>query len=260
MNDIDTSQPPAASVTQAIRDANRRPALVPFVTAGFPDRDSFVPLLQRVAEHADVVEVGIPFSDPMADGVTIQRSSERALAGGVTLSWILDVIEANEFAAPLLLMGYLNPLLAFGLERLGKRCQAAGVAGFIVPDLPYEESDLLTRALAPAGIGLVQLVTPATPEDRLGELARESHGFVYAVTKTGTTGGENDSLPAELADYLDQVRSVSPLPVCAGFGIRTHDDVKRVAPHADGVVVGSALVEVIENGDDPAVFLEGLRG
>lgn len=259
MNDTPTKQAPAASVSQAIKSAPQKPALIAYITAGFPDRESFVTLLTQVADSADVVEIGIPFSDPMADGVTIQRSSERALAGGVTLNWILDAIEANDFAAPLLLMGYLNPLLAFGVERLAERCNAASVAGFIVPDLPYEESELLTRSLAPADVGLVQMVTPATPEERIAKLAGESHGFVYAVTKTGTTG-KGSGLPPELSDYLDRVRDVSPLPVCAGFGIRTRQDVERIAPHADGVVVGSALVEVIEKGDDPAAFLEGLRG
>lgn len=253
-----TDTAPAASVTRAITNAAKRPALVGYITAGFPDRTSFVPLLQQVAEQADVVEVGIPFSDPMADGVTIQRSSEQALAGGVTLSWILDSIAENDFDAPLLLMGYLNPLLAFGLERLGERCAAAGIAGFIVPDLPYEESALFTHALAPAGVGLVQMVTPATPEERIAKLTQESHGFVYAVTKTGITG-KGSGLPAELSDYLEQVRSVSAIPVCAGFGIRTREDVERIAPHADGVVVGSALVEVIERGEDPAAFLKSLR-
>jgi tryptophan synthase alpha chain len=155
-------------------------------------------------------------------------------------------------------MSYLNPLLAFGLDRLGAAALEAGVCGFIVPDLPFEESQALRDALAPHGLGLVQLVTPATPADRLETLCAESRGFVYAVTITGITGG-GAGLPDEVTDYLEGVREVSPLPVCAGFGIRSRDDVARLSGAADGVIVGSALVEVLERGDDPGAFLAALR-
>jgi tryptophan synthase alpha chain len=135
----------------------------------------------------------------------------------------------------------------------------AGVAGFIVPDLPFEESEDLRAALDGEGLALVQLVTPVTPDDRLAMLCKASQGFVYAVTMTGTTG-KNVAVPKEVLDYMDRVRKVSPIPVCAGFGIRSADQVKLLDKHIDGVVVGSALVEVLEQGDDPAAFLRGLRG
>lgn len=249
-------------VTAAIRAANDegRTALVPFITAGYPERGRFVETLEKVAAAGDVVEIGIPFSDPMADGMTIQRSSFEALRQGVNLAWIFDEIEAAKDAieAPLVMMSYLNPLLQFGYERLAARAKATGVCAFIVPDLPYEESAEFRAALEAEGLGLVQLVTPASPVSRLEMLGEASRGFVYAVTITGITGGDG-GLPDDLAGYLDQVSGLSPLPVCAGFGIRAAADVRNVGRHAAGAIVGSALVEVLEKGEDPTAFLESLR-
>lgn len=252
---------PHERVTQAIRAANEagRTALVPFLTAGYPEPAAFTRVLRAVAEAGDVVEIGVPFTDPMADGLTIQRSSHAAIQNGVSLRWIFEQLEAADepFAAPLVMMSYLNPLLAFGYAALAARAAASGVCGFIVPDLPLEESGELESALDAEGIGLIRLVTPATPPERLARLVQASRGFVYAVTITGITGGES-GLPAELAGYLDAVAKVSTLPVCAGFGIRTAADVAAVGRHAAGAVVGSALVEVLERGEDPAAFLRSL--
>jgi tryptophan synthase alpha chain len=236
------------------------PALVAFLTAGFPDPDRFLDVLRSTASAADAVEIGVPFSDPMADGVTIQRSSQQAIEHGVSLEWIFGQLERRQFelTAPVLLMSYLNPLLAFGFDALAARALASGVSGFIVPDLPYEESEPLRDALAPKGLALVQLVTPATPPERLKSLGAASEGFVYAVTRTGITGGAS-GLPEELASYLDRVKSATDLPVCAGFGVRRADQVALIGRHADGVIVGSALVEALERGDDPATFLRSLR-
>ena len=248
-------------VTKAIAAANDdgRTALVPFITAGYPEPKDFVATLQAVAAVGDVVEIGIPFSDPMADGMTIQRSSFEALQKGVSLAWIFDELErSGGIDAPLVMMSYLNPLLAFGYEDLAKRALDAGVCAFIVPDLPYEESEEIRSALEVQGIGLIQLVTPATPVDRLQTLCAASKGFVYAVTITGITGGDT-GLPADLADYLDKVAAISEIPVCAGFGIREAADVAAVGKHAAGAIVGSALVEVLERDEDPATFLRLLR-
>ena len=245
----------------AIAAANEagRTALIPFITAGYPEPADFIPTLKTIAEVGDVVEVGIPFSDPMADGMTIQRSSFEALKKGVSLKWIFDELEkGGDYAAPLVMMSYLNPLLAFGYDRLAKRAAETGVCGFIVPDLPFEESDDLRAALEAEGLGLVQLVTPATPPARLKTLCDASRGFVYAVTITGITGG-GAGLPDDLAGYLDGVAAVSALPVCAGFGIRAAKDVANVGRHAAGAIVGSALVEVLEKGEDPRKFLGSLR-
>ena len=236
-----------------------RPALVPFITAGYPEPNDFIATLKDVASVGDVVELGIPFSDPMADGMTIQRSSFIALQKGVSLKWIFNQLDSaqGEIDAPLVMMSYLNPLLAFGYDALAERALAAGVCGFIVPDLPFEESDDIRAALEARGLGLIQLVTPATPAARLKTLCEASRGFVYAVTITGITGGDA-GLPADLTDYLDSVRSFSAIPVCAGFGIRTSEDVAAVGEHASGAIVGSALVEVLESGKDPKAFLQSL--
>ena len=236
-----------------------RPALVAYITAGFPEPREFLKVLKSVSSAADAVEIGVPFSDPMADGVTIQRASEQAIAKGVSLTWILDELARRDFelAAPVLLMSYLNPLLAFGYEALARRAAEVGVAGFIVPDLLYEERAPIAAALEPHGLALVQMVTPATPPERLRRLCAASQGFVYAVTRTGVTG--DAALPPDTAQYLSAVKAASPLPVCAGFGVRRADQVALLGAHADGVVVGSALVEVLERGADPAVFLRSLR-
>ena len=252
---------PHERIENAIRKTNEegRTALVPFITAGYPDPNKFIDTLRAVASVGDVVELGVPFSDPMADGMTIQRSSFIAIENGVTLSWIFDQLEtAGAVDAPLVMMSYLNPLLAYGYDELAKRAAATGVCAFIVPDLPFEESDEIRTALESQGVGLIQLVTPATPRDRLKTLAEASKGFVYAVTITGITGGDV-GLPSDLTDYLDVVANASALPVCAGFGIRTADDVVNVGEHAAGAIVGSALVEVLERGEDPTGFLQALR-
>jgi tryptophan synthase alpha chain len=245
--------------------AKGRPALVGYLTAGFPSRLKFKENLAAVAGNCDVVEIGVPFSDPMADGTTIQRASFAALADGVTLPWILDELKSIEprHPVPILLMSYLNPLLAFGMERLPRTAAQAGVSGFIVPDLPFEESGDLHRALEAEGLALVQMVTPVTPPERLEMLCREARGFIYAVTMTGTTGKSADGkfadVPLDVLEYMDRVKSLAEVPVCAGFGIRSARQVARLAPHVDGVVVGSALVETLERGEDVGAFLRSLR-
>ncbi len=252
---------PGDAISRAIRAANARgaPALVAFLTAGFPDRASFTRALAAIATAADVVEIGVPFSDPMADGVTIQRSSRVALEQGVTLAWILESLAAiRPTGVPLVLMSYLNPLLAYGYSRLARDAARSGISGFIVPDLPWEECAELRRALGSEGIALIQMVTPLTPAARLAVLAQASQGFVYAVTAIGTTGGDV-AMPAETLRYLDRVRAASKVPVCAGFGLRSAAQVETLRPHTDGVIVGSALVEAIERGADATAFLGGLR-
>jgi tryptophan synthase alpha chain len=236
------------------------PALIAFVTAGYPEPARFLDILREVGEAADAVEIGVPFTDPMADGVTVQRASRAALQNGVSLTWIFDQLASRDFElpAPVLLMSYLNPLYAFGFRRLAERALETGVSGFIVPDLPYEESTPLKTELDAQGLALVQLVTPATPPDRLRRLCAASEGFVYAVTRTGITGG-NEGLPEEIADYLAEVKRNSRLPVCAGFGVRKREQVDLIGQHADGVIVGSALLEALEAGHSPGKFLAALR-
>src|SRR6185503_2781171 len=190
------------------RDVGKgNPAVVAYVTAGFPEPREFLSVLRAVASAADAAEIGVPFSDPMADGVTIQRSSQVAIEKGVSLTWILDELARRDFelASPVLLMSYLNPLLAFGFDALARRAAEVGVSGFIVPDLPYEESAPFATALEPHGLALVQMVTPGTPPERLRRLCAASQGFVYAVTRTGVTG--DAALPPETAAYLSAVKA-----------------------------------------------------
>lgn len=253
---------PHEKITHTLTQAKSggRVPLVAFMTAGFPDTGTFQERLREVCRHSDVIELGVPFSDPMADGVTIQRASQRALAAGVSVRWILDQLEQMDPApeAPILLMSYLNPLLAFGLDELAQRARKVGVCGFIVPDLPLEESGPMLHSLTEHGLGLVQLVSPVTPPERVRRLCAASTGFVYAVTVTGITGGAAAARDNVL-EYLDGVRAASALPVCAGFGIRSAEQVRNLAPHVDGVIVGSALVEVMERGESVAEFLDGLN-
>jgi tryptophan synthase alpha chain len=249
------------AISGAIRAAAAKgePALVAFLTAGYPSRDKFREHLRAVAAGADVVEIGVPFTDPMADGVTVQRSSQAALAQGVSLRWILAELEAMpRLETPLLLMSYLNPLLAFGVKRLAAAAAKAGVAGFIVPDLPLDESDEMRSALDAHQLALVQMVTPVTKPERMQQLCAGSQGFVYAVTMTGTTG-KNVAVPTEVVHYLDRVRELASVPVCAGFGIRSREQVELLRGHVDGVVIGSALVEVLERGEDATEWLRKLR-
>jgi tryptophan synthase alpha chain len=250
---------PRERISAAIRQAPAGTAIVGFITAGYPSREKFREHLTQVGNEADVVEIGVPFTDPMADGMTIQRSSREALRQGVSLRWVLEELAAmTRPKAPLVLMSYLNPLLAFGLERLAAASVKAGVCGFIVPDLPFDESADFRAALDPQGLALIQMVTPVTQPARLAKLCEATQGFLYAVTMTGTTG-RTAAVPAEVTRYLDEVRRTSKLPVCAGFGIRSREQVEQLRGHVAGVIVGSALVEVMENGQDAGSFLKSLR-
>jgi tryptophan synthase alpha chain len=256
---------PAQKLADAIRSVRReRVAMVAFLTAGFPSKERFAADLTALASEADVVEIGVPFTDPMADGVTIQRSSHAALSQGVTLPWILDTVRSlPKLPAQLVFMGYFNPMLAYGLEKLASDAAAAGIAGFIVPDLPIEESAEFERLLGAQGLALIRMVTPVTPPERLARLCRSAQGFVYAVSMTGTTGrsvGGEAGVPKAVTDYLDRVRELATVPVCAGFGIREHAQVAALAPHVDGVVVGSAVIEAMEKGESTVELLRRLRG
>jgi len=244
------------------RNASGEPALAPFLTAGFPTLDRFVELLREVESEADLVEIGVPFSDPMADGVTIQRSSRIALEQGAYLEWILSTLESHPSPTPRILMSYYNPILAYGLDRLATRVRGAGIDALIIPDLPFEEQGEIRAALFETRVGIVQLVTPVTPPNRRRSLGEATAGFLYAVTVTGTTGGASTE-PSEagesLAEYLTELSRESPAPVLAGFGVRSAEQLAAIAKVAAGAVVGSALIEAIEGGQSPTEFLQTLR-
>ena len=259
---IDPSPVGACRLTEALRAPARADelALIPYLTAGFPSPDAFPALLNAIARAGDVLEIGLPFSDPIADGVTIQRASHASLRQGVTLRWLIGILRDRVSSAsiPIVLMSYVNPLLVYGLDSLARDAAASRIDGFVVPDLPLEESGPLADQLENAGLALIQIVTPSTPRERLRRICLASRGFVYAVTMTGTTGGRLEPCNDLLA-YLDEVKSVSTLPVVAGFGIRDPRQATMIRGHADGIVVGSAVVDLLEHGRDPLALLRSIR-
>lgn len=255
---------------RALREEGRA-ALVPFVTAGDPDPGVTRKLLPRLVEAgADVIEVGVPFSDPMADGPVIQRAGERALAAGTSLAGVLDVVRGFRAADPhtaVVLMGYLNPIEAMGPARFADRAAEAGVDGVIVVDMPPEEGEPLLTALRERGIDPVFLLSPTTSTERMRRIASEGAGFLYYVSLKGITGAGHLDTGA-VAEALARVRAVSDLPVGVGFGIADAEAARRVAAVADAVVVGSAIVRRVEEAlDEPeripdhvAAFVAELRG
>lgn len=236
----------------------RRLALVAYLMAGHPDLATSARLARAALDAgADVLELGVPFSDPLADGTTIQRAAERALANGTRLADVLALPRGLPSAAAVLLMGYTNPFLRYGLERLARDTRAAGVAGLIVPDLPREESGELAAFLEREGQALVTLVAPTTPDDRLAELVSSARGFVYCVSLTGVTGAR-PALPPDVAGFVGRVRAHARIPVVVGFGVARPEHVAALRGVADGVVVGSALVDAIAGAADPVAALSAL--
>ena len=232
----------------ARRRAERKPAFVAFLTAGDPSLDATVDAavaLDRAG--ADVLELGVPFSDPLADGPVIQRASERALARGVTLPRVLETVPRirERSGLPLLLFSYYNPLLQYGLERLAREARAAGADGALVTDLPPEEAGEWVAAARAVDLDTVFLASPTSPPERLRRVAEASRGFVYAVSRTGVTG-ERQALSEDARPLVARLRALTDVPVALGFGLGTPDQVKDAGAVADGVVVGSALVRFLE--------------
>jgi tryptophan synthase alpha chain len=233
--------------------AENRAALIVFVTAGDPDLRTTGELVPALADAgADVIELGVPHSDPIAEGPTIQASSFRSLQHGTTLAAILDACREVRAACdvPLVLMGYLNNVLAFGEERLVEACAAVGVDGLIVADVPFEEATALQAASEAKGVQRILLVAPTSPPDRVVRIASRSAGFVYCVSVTGVTGARAE-LPPDLESLVKRIKRVTPKPVAVGFGISNPEQAASVARMADGVIVGSALVERIGEAASP---------
>jgi len=229
-----------------LREAHS-PGLVTYITAGDPDLDRTAGILRALDRAgADVLEVGVPFSDPLADGPVIQRATERALAAGTTLSGVLELLRSirGDIAAPVVIFSYANPILRLGAEQFADRARAAGVDGVLVLDLPIEEADEFRTMLARRGIDTILLLSPTTTDDRLRRAAALGSGFLYAISRLGVTGAR-DALAAGARDMVGRIRKVSDLPVALGFGISKPDHVREVGQWADAAVVGSALVDVI---------------
>jgi len=228
--------------------ALKRCALIPYLAAGDPDLGRSRSLVAAVARGgADIVEIGVPFSDPIADGPVNQRAAERALRNGVTLGSCLDLAAAvrSDGGPPVVLFTYYNPIHRMGCEPFAKTAAASGVDGVLVTDLPPEEAGDLRGALVAQGVDLIFLLSPTSSRERVDRICREASGFVYFVSRTGVTGAREE-LPPELAEQVRSARQVSRLPIAVGFGISVPEQVKAVAAFADGVVVGSALVRIIE--------------
>ena len=249
--------------------ANGCKALIPFITAGDPSLEATVPVMHALVDAgADVIELGVPFSDPMADGPVIQRSSERALARGAGLGYVLDCVRSfrgRDAATPVVLMGYLNPVEIRGAAGFAAAAAEAGVDGVLLVDLPPEEADEYRAAFATQGLSLISLASPTTPEARLQRLATQADGYLYYVSFAGVTGADRLDI-GDAGQRLQHLRAMASIPVYAGFGIRDAQSAAAMAINADGVVVGSALVSVLEGSADEAAaaaragdFLRPLR-
>ncbi|MBN2471566.1 MAG: tryptophan synthase subunit alpha [Anaerolineae bacterium] len=254
---------PALDTLFARTSAENRAAFLPYYPIGYPDYAASLETIAAMAEAgADGFEIGVPFSDPLADGPTIQAATQVALENGTTVQHCLDAVaalRARGLTQPMLLMSYLNPLLAYGPERFVQAAQEAGADGLIIPDLPVEESALFSTLCAQAGLALVFFLAPTSSPARIRLAGERATGFIYVVSVTGITG-ERKALPEDLADFIARVRAETDRPLVLGFGISTPDHVRAVSALTDGFIVGSALVKA--GGDGPAAagaLVETLR-
>ncbi|KGQ21986.1 tryptophan synthase subunit alpha [Thermus filiformis] len=243
--------------------AQGRPALIPYLTAGFPSREGFLEAVRAVLPYADLLEIGLPYSDPLGDGPVIQRASEVALRKGMSVQGTLELVREVRALTdkPLYLMTYLNPVLAWGPERFFALFKDAGLEGVILPDLPPDEDPHLVRKAQEIGLKTVFLLAPTSTEVRIETVTRYATGFVYAVSVTGVTGAR-DRLPEEVGEMVRRIKARTPLPVVLGFGISGRETARQAAV-ADGVVVGSALIQALEEGRPLSALLqevlEGLK-
>jgi len=225
-------------------------ALIVYATAGYP---TLPESLRRISEigraGADMIEIGVPFSDPVADGPVIQKASQTAIRGGITLKKIIAGIRSLAQPTPIILMSYLNPILSYGRDIFMRDISSAGVAGLVVPDLPVEEAALLSRRAISFGIDLIFIVAPTTPARKINRITRAARGFIYCASISGTTGARK-KLPPDLAGYIRRVKQQTGKPLCVGFGISTPGQVKVLAGFTDGVIVGSRIVEAIRKKED----------
>ncbi|MCH7810849.1 MAG: tryptophan synthase subunit alpha [Chloroflexi bacterium] len=232
--------------------AEGRTGFVAFLTVGYPDVEATLRIVPALIEGgADVIELGVPFSDPLADGPKIQKASFHALEQGVTVETCLDVVRKlrdSGVEAPIVPMGYYNPLMAYGIERFTREAAEAGVDGLIIVDLPPEESDEMLAACEAAGLRLIYLVAPTSTEERIREVARRASGFVYCVSVTGVTGARDEIAPG-LAEFVGRVRNATNLPIAVGFGISQPKHFEAVARIADAAVIGSAIIDEIARSD-----------
>lgn len=248
----------AARLERVFRESPR-PLFIPYLMAGYPSLDATVRHARALAPYADIIELGIPFSDPLADGPTIQAAGQAALDAGTTPEQVIAVAGELRDGPPIVLMTYLNTVLVNGPRVFLERAAAAGVAGIIIPDLPIDESDDILDAATKAGVALVPLAAPTTSDDRLVAIGRRAHGFVYLVALTGVTGG-GISVDDTLLGFLARARKAIDAPLAVGFGVRTPKDAAAVGAHADGVIIGSQVMRVIDEAGEGAETALGEYG
>lgn len=227
----------------------QKAAFMPYFTLGYPDRETSLQIIEAIAPYSDLLELGVPFSDPLADGPTIQRSTQKALSLGTTTADCLKMVRelrARGVDVPFMLMGYYNPILAYGEADYVADAAGAGADGFIVPDLPLEEANTLDDLAQAAGMALIHMLAPTSHEQRVRMIAGRARGFLYLVSLVGVTGARNE-LAVGLADFVSSVRQKATVPLAVGFGIGTPQQAVQVAELADGIIVGSALVSAVEN-------------
>lgn len=242
------SSRPASAIAARWHALGKRRALIPYLTAGFPTRSRSLEALQRVAgAGADFVEIGVPFSDPLADGPTIQRTTQTALEQGMNLAGVLDLIRAADVAIPVIIMTYLNPVLAYGVARFAHDAAAAGAAGVLLTDLPAGADPAVEQAVVRSELALIRLVAPTTDDSRLKLALAGATGFVYLISRLGVTGARAQ-VPTDLARNVERIRAATRLPIAVGFGIGTPAQASAAARQADGVVVGSALMDALAQG------------
>jgi tryptophan synthase alpha chain len=230
-------------------------ALMPYVMAGYPTLPRSLEIMRLVAENgADLIEIGVPFSDPVADGVTIQAASQVALDCGFRLHDLLSALSKQLLVCPAVLMSYLNPLLAYGRESLMNELRRAGITGLIIPDLPIEESGDWLAAARISGLSIIFLVAPTSCDERIRRIAAQSDGFIYAVSVSGTTG-VRDQANSQLPEYLGRIRRSTDKPVAVGFGISKPDHMGTLRGAADGAIIGSRLVQAIDRNEDLAALM-----
>ncbi len=244
-------------ITQAFKKASAKQnaALMPYYTLGYPDRATSLDIITAIAPYSDLLELGVPFSDPLADGPTVQHSTQVSLENGTTVEDCLAMVRElrqRGVQTPVMLMGYFNPMLAYGLERFVRDSCAAGVQGFIVPDLPPEEAVELERLAADAGMIYVYFLAPTSNPERIDFVTEQAQGFIYLVSVVGVTGARS-SLHAGLADFVANVRAKTGTPLAIGFGISTPELAANVGAMADGVIVGSALINAVNRAADDKV-------
>jgi tryptophan synthase alpha chain len=236
---------------EAVFKQKNHKALIAYVTVGYPDIEATLKVVPLLAEcGCDIVELGIPFSDPMADGATIQRASFKALENGVNTALCLATVKklSKKTSIPLVFMTYFNPIYQYGLAKFCNDCVASGIDGLIVPELPPEEGDELENLAGKSGVDLIYLLAPTSKDERVKLVASKSRGFIYLVTIAGVTGTRTE-LPPELGKFTLKVKRFARQPVCVGFGISTPEQAAQVAQTADGVIIGSKLIQLMENDD-----------